>query len=77
MALSAAPETRKAVDQASAFPCRETSSDGRLNLKGARPVLERFKVMCKADRRAYYGMLEVLRDAYEAGPQSQRKGASR
>ena len=76
-ARSAPPETRKAVDQASAFPSRETSSDGQLNLKGPRHVLERFKAMCKADRRAYYDMLEVLMDAYETGSQSHRKGASR
>ena len=66
----------QAVDQASAFPCRETSSDGQLNLNGARPVLERFKAMCKAGRRAYYDMLEVLMDAYEIGSQDYRNSAS-
>lgn len=60
-----AAETRKAVDAVSGFPSREASSDGQLNLKGPQHVLDRFKTMCKADRRAYYDMLEVLMDRYE------------
>ena len=63
---SASPATRKAVDQMSAFPSRETLSDGQLNLKGPRHILERFKGMCKADRRPYYDMLEILMNEFEA-----------
>ncbi|MEL6521047.1 MAG: hypothetical protein AAFQ66_08785 [Pseudomonadota bacterium] len=55
----------KAIDAVSSFPSREAPPDGQLNLKGPRPILERFKAMCKADRRAYYDMLEILMDAYE------------
>ncbi len=55
----------RAIDAVSSFPSREASPDGQLNLKGPRPILERFKVMCKADRRAYYDMLEILMDTYE------------
>ena len=55
----------RAIDAVSSFPSREASPDGQLNLKGPRPILERFKAMCKADRRAYYDMLEILMDAYE------------
>lgn len=58
-------DTRKAIDSASSFPSREASPDAQLNLKGPRDVLDRFKAMCKADRRAYYDMLEILMDAYE------------
>lgn len=61
-----ASDTRKAVDAVSRFPSREAPSDGQLNLKGPQHVLDRFKAMCKADRRAYYDMLEVLMDRYEA-----------
>ena len=55
----------RAIDAVSSFPSREASQDGQLNLKGPRSILERFKVMCKADRRAYYDMLEILMDTYE------------
>jgi hypothetical protein len=58
-------DTRKAVDAVSRFPSREASSDGQLNLKGPQHVLDRFKAMCKSDRRAYYDMLEILMDRYE------------
>ena len=58
-------DTRKAIDGASGFPSREVSPDAQLNLKGPRDILDRFKAMCKADRRAYYDMLEILMDAYE------------
>ncbi len=60
-----AADTRKAVDAVSRFPSREASSDGQLNLKGPQHVLDRFKTMCKADRRAYYDMLEILMNRYE------------
>lgn len=62
---SRASDTRKAVDAVSRFPSREASSDGQLNLKGPQRVLDRFKAMCKDDRRAYYDMLEILMDRYE------------
>lgn len=55
----------RAIDAVSSFPSREAATDGQLNLKGPRPILERFRAMCKADRRAYYDMLEILMDAYE------------
>ncbi|MEM9421087.1 MAG: hypothetical protein AAF986_01050 [Pseudomonadota bacterium] len=57
--------TVKAIDAVSSFPSREATADGQLNLKGPRPILDRFKAMCKADRRAYYDMLEILMDSYE------------
>ena len=62
---SRATDTRRAIDAVSRFPSREASADGQLNLKGPRHVLDRFRAMCKADRRAYYDMLEILMDRYE------------
>ena len=61
------PETqsRRNIDAVSKFPSREASPDGQLNLKGPRDVLERFKAMCKSDRRSYYAMLEILMDQFE------------
>jgi|GEM_PF-1118915 len=58
-------EAKRAVDAVSNFPSREAAQDGQLNLKGPKHVLERFKAMCKADRRAYYDMLEILMDRFE------------
>lgn len=60
-----AADTRKAVDAVSRFPSREASADGQLNLKGPQHVLDRFKAMCKADRRAYYDMLDILMTKYD------------
>lgn len=61
----AAPAQKRAVDSLSRFPSREPATDAQLNLKGPKPVLDRFRAMCKADRRAYYDMLEILMDHFE------------
>lgn len=63
--LPRAADARRAIDAVSQFPSREASSDGQLNLKGPRHVLDRFRRLCKDDRRAYYDMLEILMDSYE------------
>ena len=59
------PDNRKAIDAVSSFPSREATPDAQLNLKGPKHILERFKAMCKADRRPYYDMLEILMDEFE------------
>jgi hypothetical protein len=64
-AVSRSAETRRAVDAVSQFPSREATTDGQLNLKGPVHVLDRFKAMCKADRRSYYDMLTILMDHFE------------
>ena len=56
---------RKAVDAVSHFPSREAPADAQLNLKGPREVLDRFKALCKADRRTYADMLGILMDRFE------------
>ncbi len=63
-----AAETRRAIDAVSHFPSREASPDAQLNLKGPRSVLDRFRKMCRDDRRAYYDMLEILMDRFEGKP---------
>ncbi len=63
--VPSAAETRRAVDAVSQFPSREASADAQLNLKGPRHILDRFRKMCKDDRRAYYDMLEILMDSHE------------
>ncbi|CUH82354.1 hypothetical protein [Tropicibacter naphthalenivorans] len=67
-----AADTRRAIDAVSQFPSREATRDGQLNLKGPQHVLDRFKAMCKADRRAYYDMLEILMDQFEGKGQGAR-----
>ena len=69
-ARPAVAETRKVIDQASSFPSREAGAEGQLNLKGPRHILERFKAMCKADRRPYYDMLEILMDRFDGDPRN-------
>lgn len=60
-----AAEARRSVDAVSQFPSREASGDAQLNLKGPKHILDRFRAMCKDDRRAYYDMLEILMDRFE------------
>lgn len=59
-----AAEARRSVDAVSQFPSREASGDAQLNLKGPKHILDRFRAMCKDDRRAYYDMLEILMDKF-------------
>lgn len=62
-----ATDVRQAVDKVSSFPSREATTEGQMNIKAPDGrVLERFKAMCKQDRRKYYDMLEILMDSYEA-----------
>lgn len=62
-------ETRKAVDAVSHFPSREARGELQLNMKGPRDLIERFKALCKADRRSYHAMLEILMDHFEQDTQ--------
>jgi len=71
----ATQEAKRAVDAASKFPSREAGSTSapkgqggaevQLNMKGPQKVIERFKKLCKDDRRSYYAMLEILMDHFE------------
>lgn len=65
LAPRSSAEARRSVDAVSQFPSREALADAQLNLKGPRHVLDRFRAMCKADRRAYYDMLEILMDEFD------------
>ena len=65
VAITSSTDRRRTVDAVSQFPSREASADAQLNLKGPRHVLDRFRAMCKSDRRAYYDMLEILMDHFE------------
>lgn len=56
---------KKAVDQVAAFPSRESSDEGQMNIRAPEPVLERFRAMAKADRYKLGAFLEILMNAYE------------
>lgn len=58
--------SQKLVANATQAPSREASIDGQMSIKSPDyKILERFKKMCKDDRRPYYDMLEVLMNAYD------------
>ena len=47
------------------WPSREPSLDGQISIKGPMRTINRFKAMCKDDRRTYADMLEILMDDFE------------
>lgn len=67
---SAAPFTEPAlVERAKVsierWPSREPVRDGQISIKAPLDVIERFKRICKDDRRTYADMLGILMDLYE------------
>lgn len=48
------------------WPSREPVRDGQISIKAPLDVIERFKLICKDDRRTYADMLGILMDLYEA-----------
>lgn len=47
------------------WPSREPVMDGQISIKAPLDVLDRFKRICKDDRRTYADMLGILMDRYE------------
>jgi hypothetical protein len=56
----------KAGGLAERWPSREPIRDGQISIKAPLDVLDRFKRICKDDRRTYADMLGILMDSYEA-----------
>jgi hypothetical protein len=48
------------------WPSREAIRDGQLSIKATVDIIERFKRICKDDRRTYADMLGILMDRYES-----------
>ncbi len=48
------------------WPSREPLRDGQISIKATIDVIERFKRLCKDDRRTYADMLGILMNLYEA-----------
>jgi hypothetical protein len=44
---------------------REPVRDGQISIKAPLDAIERFRRLCKDDRRTYADMLSILMDAYE------------
>ena len=55
----------RAEDTTTRWPSREPVRDGQISIKAPLDVLERFKRICKDDRRTYADMLEILMTGYE------------
>lgn len=53
-------------DIAERWPSREPIRDGQISIKAPLDVLDRFKRICKDDRRTYADMLGILMDQYES-----------
>ena len=48
------------------WPSREPVRDGQISIKASLDAIERFKRICKDDRRTYADMLGILMDLYES-----------
>jgi hypothetical protein len=59
------PAAERAGDTATRWPSREPVMDGQISIKAPLDVLDRFKRICKDDRRTYADMLGILMDRYE------------
>lgn len=59
------PILDRAGDATGRWPSREPIRDGQISIKAPLDVLDRFKRICKDDRRTYADMLGILMDRYE------------
>ena len=62
--MSSQKKWRKGAS-ATRWPSREPVIDGQISIKAPLDVLDRFKKICKDDRRTYADMLGILMDGYE------------
>lgn len=46
-------------------PEESRGPDGQITMRGPMSVIERFRAMCKADRRTYLDMLDILMNEFE------------
>lgn len=59
------PIVDKAMASEKRWPSREPVIDGQISIKAPLNILDRFKRICKDDRRTYADMLSILMDRYE------------
>ena len=58
------PSAPVADRPAERWPSREPVRDGQISIKAPLDVIERFRSICKDDRRTYADMLAILMDGY-------------
>lgn len=58
VATAPAPDPRR-------WPSREPMQDGQISIKAPLATIDRFRMLCRDDRRTYADMLGILMDAYE------------
>lgn len=63
--VEAEPVLDRAGGTPDRWPSREPVRDGQISIKAHLDVLDRFKRICKDDRRTYADMLGILMDRYE------------
>lgn len=56
----------RTVNATERWPSREPIRDGQISIKAPIDILDRFKRICKDDRRTYADMLAILMDRYES-----------
>ena len=59
------PAPARQAESLDRWPSREPVRDGQISIKAPLEVIERFRKLCKDDRRTYADMLSILMDAYE------------
>lgn len=59
------PDVVRSEERAARWPSREPVMDGQISIKAPLSTLDRFKRICKDDRRTYADMLRILMDRYE------------
>ncbi|WP_370160896.1 hypothetical protein [Limimaricola soesokkakensis] len=51
--------------QPARWPSRQEVRDGQISIKAPLDTIERFKLLCKSDRRTYADMLDILMGHFE------------
>ena len=59
------PAPAPSAPPADRWPSREPVRDGQISIKAPLDVIERFRKLCKDDRRTYADMLAILMTEYE------------
>lgn len=63
--IESGAQTRQVSENIDRWPSREPIADGQISIKGPLSTINRFKAICKDDRRTYADMLHILMDAFE------------
>ena len=63
--MARAPEPVRMAPEPGRWPSREPMRDGQISIKAPTDVIDRFRRLCKDDRRTYSDMLAILMNAYE------------